>query len=176
VSAVDLPMSAPSSPTHAKGTLYLQFTLGEQRFAVDVREVIEVLPWRALKPIAEAPAWVVGLLAHRGQLIPVLDLSSRSVGRPAQRRTSTRLVLVHYQPETTAARQPLGLVLERATDTVRHPAEAFRPYGLDTGQARYLGPVLEDAQGLLQRIEVGQLLPDDVRAVLFPVPVETRSS
>ncbi|MFR0672513.1 chemotaxis protein CheW [Enterobacterales bacterium AW_CKDN230030176-1A_HGKHYDSX7] len=169
-------MSAPSSSTHAKGTLYLQFTLGEQRFALDVREVIEVLPDRPLKPIAEAPAWVAGILAHRGQLIPVLDLSARSVGWPAQRRTSTRLVLVHYQPDTTAARQPLGLVLERATDTVRYPAEAFKPYGLDTGQARYLGPVLEDPQGLLQRIEVRQLLPDDVRALLFPVPIETRPS
>ncbi len=176
MSPVSLSTSAPSSSTHAKGTLYLQFTLGEQRFALDVRDVIEVLPYRPLKPIAEAPEWVVGILAHRGRLVPVLDLSVRSVGRPAQRRTSTRLVLVHYRPDTVAPPQPLGLVLERATDTVRRPREAFKPYGLDTGQARYLGPVLEDAQGLLQRIEVPQLLPDDVRAVLFPAPIEAKPS
>ncbi|MDF2490508.1 MAG: CheW protein [Pseudomonas sp.] len=173
---MNVPTSTPSSSTHAKGTLYLQFTLGGQRFALDVREVIEVLPHRPLKPIPEAPAWVVGILAHRARLIPVLDLSARSTGQPAQRRTSTRLVLVHYRAEASAAPQPLGLVLERATDTVRCLAEAFKPYGLDTGQARYLGPVLEDAQGLLQRIDVQQLLPDDVRAVLFPTPVEARPS
>lgn len=35
----------------AKGVLYLQFRIGQQRFALDVREVIEVLPRRPLKPI-----------------------------------------------------------------------------------------------------------------------------
>lgn len=45
-----------AAAARAKGTLYLQFRLDQQRFALDVREVIEVLPRRPLKPIAQAPA------------------------------------------------------------------------------------------------------------------------
>lgn len=147
----------------AKGALYLLFRLREQRFALDVREVIEVLPQRALKPIAQAPAWVAGLLAHRGTLVPVIDLSALSFGEPAPQRTSTRLVLVSYQGGS-----PLGLVLEQATNTLRCQPEAFQPYGLDNGNAPYLGPVLQDEQGLLQRIQIDDLLNDEVRALLFP--------
>ncbi len=146
-----------------KGVLYLQFHLGGQRFALDVREVIEVLPRRPLKPIAQAPAWVNGILAHRGQLVPVIDLCALSFGQPAAQRTSTRLVLVRYRGEHV-----LGLVLEQATETLRCQPEEFQPYGLDNGDARYLGPVRQDARGLLQRIEVDDLLTDAVRQVLFP--------
>ena len=147
----------------AKGALYLQFRIADQRFALDVHEVIEVLPRRPLKPIAQAPSWVAGILAHRGALVPVVDLSALSFARPAAARTSTRLVLVRYRGE-----HQLGLILEQATETLRCPAEEFQPYGLDNGEARYLGPVRQDASGLLQRIEVDDLLTDAVRELLFP--------
>ncbi|MNR68201.1 hypothetical protein D3C85_1926230 [compost metagenome] len=49
------------------------------------------------------------------------------------------------------------------------PAD-FQPYGLDNPQARYLGPVREDAQGLLQWVRVAELLDDQVRALLYPTP------
>ncbi|BBH44629.1 chemotaxis protein CheW [Pseudomonas sp. KU43P] len=149
----------------AKGTLYLLFRLDQQRFALDVREVIEVLPRRTLKPVAQAPAWVAGILAHRGVLVPVIDLCALSFTRPAAERTSTRLVLVHYRKA-----HQLGLILEQATETLRCRPEEFQPYGLDNGEAPYLGPVRQDAQGMLQRIEVDDLLSDAVRELLFPDP------
>lgn len=155
--------------TTDKGVLYLQFRIADQRFALDVREVIEVLPHRALKPIAQAPAWVAGVLAHRGALVPVIDLSALSFGSPAQSRSSTRLVLVHYRVDPQRPQLQLGLILEQATDTLRCAPEDFQPYGLDNAEARYLGPVRQDARGLLQRIEVDDLLSDAVRELLYPL-------
>lgn len=152
----------------AKGVLYLQFRIREQRFALDVREVIEVLPRRTLKPIAQAPAWVAGVLAHRGALVPVIDVSALSFGTPAPARSSTRLVLVHYRGDPLRAGLQLGLILEQATDTLRCQPDEFQPYGLDNGDAPYLGPVRKDEQGLLQRIGVNDLLPEAVRALLYP--------
>ncbi|CAM3736120.1 putative chemotaxis signal transduction protein CheW domain protein [Pseudomonas reidholzensis] len=153
---------------HGNGALYLQFRLRQQRFALDVREVIEVLPRRVLKPIAQAPAWVAGILTHRGALIPVIDLSALSFATPAALRTSTRLVVVRYQPAAAGVELRLGLILEQATDTLRCHPDEFQPYGLDNAEAPYLGPVRQDAEGLLQRIQVNDLLPDEVRRLLFP--------
>ncbi|HGM5579676.1 TPA: chemotaxis protein CheW [Pseudomonas putida] len=152
----------------AQGVLYLLFRIGEQRFALDVHEVIEVLPLRPLKPIARAPAWVAGILGHRGALVPVIDLSALSFGEPAAQRTSTRLVLMQYHGDPKRPGLQLGLVLEQATDTLRCPPGEFQPYGLENGEAPYLGPVRQDAQGLLQRIQVDDLLNEDVRLLLFP--------
>lgn len=165
-------MIVPQSPrpprTHAKGKLYLQFQLAGQRFALDAHEVLEILPRCPLKPIPETPRWVAGIMAHRGVLVPVLDLSLRMCGQAAVMRTSTRLVLVGYRPGGQAPARPLGLLLEYATETLRCQPDEFLAYGLDNGQAPYLGPVRQDAQGLVQRIGVDDLLPDDVRRLLFP--------
>lgn len=152
----------------AKGVLYLQFRINQQRFALDVREVLEVLPRRPLKPIAQAPAWVAGVLAHRGVLVPVIDVSALSFGAPAPARSSTRLVLVNYQGDPLQPGQQLGLILEQATDTLRCQPDEFQPYHLDNGQAPYLGPVRQDERGLLQRICVNDLLPGAVRQLLYP--------
>ena len=153
-----------------KQSLFLVFRIGSERFALQATEVAEVLPRLPLKPIAKAPHWVAGVFAYRGAVVPVIDLSALTFGQPAQARTSTRLVLVNYCPDETTPTQWLGLILEQATDTLRcNPAE-FQPYGLDNRQAPYLGPVREDAQGLLQWVRVADLLDEHVRALLFPSP------
>lgn len=151
----------------AKKALFLVFHIGDERFALRATEVAEVLPRLPLKPIAHAPLWVAGIFAHRGALVPVIDLSALTFGKPAKARTSTRLVLVNYQPQPWGDARWLGLILEQATDTLRCDLGEFKPYGLENREAPYLGLVREDALGLMQWIGVNDLLTDDVRAVLF---------
>ena len=151
----------------AKKALFLVFHIGDERYALKATEVAEVLPRLPLKPIAHAPVWVAGIFAHRGTLVPVIDLSALTFGKPAQARTSTRLVLVNYQPQPWVEPRRLGLILEQGTDTLRCDLGEFKPYGLDNREAPYLGLVREDALGLMQWIGVNELLTDDVRALLF---------
>lgn len=151
----------------AKKALFLVFHIGDERYALKATEVAEVLPRLPLKPIAHAPVWVAGIFAHRGTLVPVIDLSALTFGKPAQARTSTRLVLVNYQPQPWVEPRRLGLILEQATDTLRCDLGEFKPYGLDNREAPYLGLVRKDALGLMQWIGVNELLTDDVRALLF---------
>ncbi|NMZ04320.1 purine-binding chemotaxis protein CheW [Pseudomonas proteolytica] len=151
----------------AKKALFLVFHIGSERYALKATEVAEVLPRLPLKPIAHAPVWVAGIFAHRGNMVPVIDLSALTFGTPAQARTSTRLVLVNYRPEAWLESRWLGLILEQATDTLRCDPADFQPYGLDNRQAPYLGPVREDEQGLTQWIGVADLLTAEVRALLF---------
>ncbi|OPA92452.1 chemotaxis protein CheW [Pseudomonas fluorescens] len=151
----------------AKKALFLVFNIGSERYALKATEVAEVLPRLPLKPIAHAPLWVAGIFAHRGALVPVIDLSALTFGVAAQARTSTRLVLVNYQPQPWVEARWLGLILEQATDTLRCDPAEFQPYGLDNRQAPYLGPVREDASGLMQWIGIADLLTEEVRDLLF---------
>ncbi|QOQ73330.1 purine-binding chemotaxis protein CheW [Pseudomonas poae] len=151
----------------AKKALFLVFHIGGERFALKATEVAEVLPRLPLKPIAHAPVWVAGIFAHRGALVPVIDLCALTFGTPAQARTSTRLVLVNYQPQPWVDARWLGLILEQTTDTLRCGLEEFQPYGLDNREAPYLGLVREDALGLMQWIGVNELLTEPVRTLLF---------
>lgn len=159
-----------SAAQMAKHALFLLFRIGSERYALRATEVAEVLPRLPLKPIAHAPQWVAGVFAYRGAVVPVIDLSALTFGQPAEARTSTRLVLVHYRADEDQSGQWLGLILEQATDTLRCDPEDFQPYGLDNREAPYLGPVREDAQGLVQWVRVDDLLDDAVRTLLFPSP------
>jgi len=154
----------------ARQTLFLVFCIGNERYALQAIDVVEVLPRLPLKPIARMPSWVAGIFAWRGVVVPVIDLCALTFGQDAEARTSTRLVLVHYRPQGQETGQVLGLILEQATDTLRCDPADFKPYGLDNRQAPYLGPVREDAQGMLQWVRVNDLLDESVRAMLFPSP------
>jgi chemotaxis-related protein WspB len=156
------------APALPQNKLFLLFRIGDERYALEAVEIAEVLPRLHLRPIPQAPHWVAGVFAHRGVVVPVIDLSALTFGHPAQARTSTRLVLVHYRPDADRSGQLLGLILEQATDTLRCPPREFKEYGLDNRLSPYLGPVREDEQGLLQWIRVQDLLSDSVRELLYP--------
>jgi len=153
--------------------LFLLFELGKDRYALDVRQIAEVLPLVAVKQIPRAPQAMNGLLNYRGAPVPVVDLSQLTLGRPSTRRLSTRIVLVHY-PDQAGRTHLLGLVAERATQTARHDASDFVASGVTNDGAPYLGPVATDARGLLQWIDVRTLLPPSFRDLLFKEPMDDR--
>jgi chemotaxis-related protein WspB len=150
----------------ARGNLYLLFRVATEGYLLDVREVVEILPLRRLKPITDVPVWVAGIFSYQGELVPVLDLSVLIAQQAAPRLTSTRLVLVQY-PLSNGQTRRLGLIMAQATNTLRCAANAFRDYGLEHGESRYLGPVCQTDYGLLQRIRVVDLLSETVRNQLF---------
>ena len=151
--------------------LFILFQLGRDSYALEAAQVAEVLPLVQVKKIPHAPAGVVGVFTYRGAPVPVLDLSALTRGRPAHARLSTRLLLVQY-PDATGTKRLLGLIAEKATETLRREPGDFVASGVRTDGAPYLGPVVKDARGLIQWIEVDKLLPESVREVLFRPTVE----
>ncbi|MBI5691831.1 MAG: purine-binding chemotaxis protein CheW [Verrucomicrobia bacterium] len=150
--------------------LYLLFHLDADRYAFPARDVKEVLPLVSTKALPGAPAGIVGAVNFRGMAVPVLDLAQLALGRPSARRVSTRLLIVNY-PHPDGRHCLLGVTVERATEMIsRDPAE-FRPVGVATAGARYLGPVIQDAGGMIQRIEIAELLTAELREALFPEAV-----
>jgi chemotaxis-related protein WspB len=147
--------------------LFLLFQLGRDRYALDTDRVAEVLPLVEITEFPHAPPGVAGLLNHRGVPVPVIDLSQLTMGRPAQRRLNTRIVLVHHAGGNGATHL-LGLVAERVTETVRRDEADFVASGVSNDRAPYLGPVAIDARGLVQWIDVERLLSAPVRDALFP--------
>jgi chemotaxis-related protein WspB len=154
--------------------LFILFQLGRDCYALDASQVVEVLPLVQVKKIPRAPAGVAGVFTYRGAPVPVLDLSELALGRPARERLSTRLLLVNY-PDATGAKRLLGLIAEKATETMRREPGDFVASGVKTDGAPYLGPVANDARGLIQWVEVDKLLPAHVREVLFKQVVEEKA-
>jgi chemotaxis-related protein WspB len=151
------------------GMLFLLFQLGEDRYAIEAAKVAAVLPLVVPKAIPGAPAAVAGAFDYRGTLVPLIDLSQLALGRSAQPRRSTRIIMVGYPLDGDT--QPLGLIAENASETlVCDPAE-FVPSGVRSDGAPYLGPIVSDSRGIVQWVLIEQLLPDGMRDLLFKQPV-----
>jgi chemotaxis-related protein WspB len=143
--------------------LALTFHLGDLALAVPAAAVVEVLSRREMRPMALAPAGVVGLLPFRGHLVPVVDLCRLALGRDCRPLLSSRLVVLAVA-EGDHERQ-FAILAEGVLDLV--PAAATVP-GLRLPDAPWLGDHLADAPGLPQLFEPARLLPDDL-AALFAV-------
>ena len=146
--------------------LFVLFQLGNDRYALEAARLLEVLPLVRLKRIPQAPRGIAGAFNYRGTPTPAVDLCDLALGRPAELRLSTRLLVVRYGAGSDE--RALGLIAERTTETMRRAPEDFVPAGVTAPAARYLGPIVTDARGsLIQRVDVDALLNAEVRAALW---------
>lgn len=56
-----------------KTNTYLTFKLGQELFAVNVDNVLEVLERQLITPVPDAPKNLVGIINFRGEILPVLN-------------------------------------------------------------------------------------------------------
>ena len=153
--------------------LFVLFQLGQDRYALDTAEVVEVLPLVGYKAIPGAAAGVLGAFMYHGAPVPLIDLAELASGVRSRVLMSTRILLVNYSPSRGESHL-LGLVAEQAMETIRREADDFVDAGVTADRAPYLGPVTADARGMIQRIEIDRLLSDDVRNQLFREPLQYR--
>lgn len=123
--------------------LFLHFRIGTEAFVLATDDIIELVSLVALQPVRGAPTAVTGSFAFRGRFIPAVDLSLLELGRPALRRLSTRIAVLRHPTDPTVF---FGLIVEQATETLILDPAAFMPFAS--------GP-----QGLVQRVEIEDLLP-----------------
>jgi chemotaxis-related protein WspB len=146
--------------------LFLVVQLGKDRYAIEAHQVIEVLHLVNVKQIPHAPAGVAGVFDYHGASVPLIDLAELAVGKPSRQWMSTRIILVKYGGEPGET-HVLGLLAEQATQTLRRNDADFNDAGLAVSDTPYLGNVTTDAEGIVQRIEIQNLLPEGVRNQLF---------
>ncbi|WP_426337349.1 chemotaxis protein CheW [Pseudoduganella sp. R-31] len=148
----------------------LVFHIGADRYGLPLRQVQRVLPLLELKGIPLAPDSVAGLLNLHGAPMPVIDLSRISGRAPSRQHYDTRIVVTDYTaPDGTV--HALGLMAERVQGVQDVAPQDLVPSGVQA--APFLGRVAGDAQGMVQLVEVNDLLPAELRARLFPAEVAT---
>jgi purine-binding chemotaxis protein CheW len=98
----------------------VRFTLCGQRFAVDARSVLEALPLGEPTPVPGTPAFLLGVINHRGRVLPVLDLRRQLVPGGDVGAQLTNTVAVSVDGMT------FGIAAEAVEETARE-----RPRALD---------------------------------------------
>lgn len=66
------PLAAPATTGERLDLLVI--VLAEERYGVEIAHVADVVPLRELTPVPCTPSLVLGVINHRGRVLPVLDL------------------------------------------------------------------------------------------------------
>jgi purine-binding chemotaxis protein CheW len=146
---------------------FLTFTLGREEYAIDILKVQEIRGYESVTSIANAPAFIKGVINLRGTIVPIVDL-----------RIKFGLGLVEYTPFTVViilnvADRVVGAVVDSVSDVISlapgqvHPAPDFSSQvgtdfilGLGTVEDRML--ILVDIEKLMLSREMA--LVDDALA------------
>src|SRR4051794_37545341 len=107
--------------------LVLTFQVGNDRLAIDVRRVREVVPRVRFERVAGSPPWLAGLFVYRGKVVPVLALHRLPAAGEGPPHLSSRIILVplglcSIAPRTSGAGPPeddehlVGLLAAQVAD------------------------------------------------------------
>ena len=138
--------------------LLLLFETGNGRFALDCREVVEIIPLIRLKKIPAAPPFVAGIINYHSQAVPVLDLCVLTESVPCREVYSTRIVLVRY-PLSEDDDRLVGLIAERVTDVVKSSQTCRRTSGvlIDEALNEYISQ--PGSEEMVQWFDIRKMLP-----------------
>ncbi|MEM1433705.1 MAG: chemotaxis protein CheW [Pseudomonadota bacterium] len=65
--------------------------------------VAEILPWRRIKPVPDAPAWLVGVLGWRGEMLPVVDFDALCSNAATQDGQARCLIVMNRSASSRGA-------------------------------------------------------------------------
>ncbi|WP_455220962.1 chemotaxis protein CheW [Kaarinaea lacus] len=146
--------------------LYMQFYVDDNRFVLPAQDVIAIVPVVSLHEVPKAPEYVVGILNFHGESVPVIDIRALMSGARTEKRLSTRIAIVNF-PVAKRNQRLIGLLSEKLTEVMRIDESQFQPSGVTNAKTRYLGDVVTDTRGILQRLQVSELIPKTAQKMLF---------
>lgn len=115
-------LARPAAVAKSEATIeLLEFRLADERYAVESRFVREVFPFKELAPLPGTPAFVLGIVNVRGQIVPVYDLK-KFFDLPQTGITDLhRIILVEGNGMV------LGLLADVAVSLHSLPVESLQP-------------------------------------------------
>ncbi len=94
--------------------MLIGFRVDDERYALPVKDVTEVIARVILRPVPLAPPCVIGRFAYRGRMTPVVDLGVLLRGTPSRDRMSTRIVVMAIARKDE--RRLVGFLAEKVAD------------------------------------------------------------
>lgn len=148
--------------------LMLLFCIGNNRYGLEISQVVEIIPKVVLRKLNQAPEYVAGLFNYRGMIVPVIDLCILIQNYPCPSALSNRIIMVNHV-DIGGHCQVIGLMAEKITETIKVPDTKFSSTGFALNNTPYLGQITSDEQGMIQNLRLEHLLSDVQGTFLLPV-------
>ena len=145
---------------------FLTFRLGGEEYGIDILKVQEIRGYEAVTRIANAPAFIKGVVNLRGVIVPIVDLRVKFELGEARYDAFTVVIILNV------AGRVVGAVVDSVSDVLAlnekqiKPAPEFNSL-LDAGHIMGLGTI-ESAEGerLLILVDIERLISSPAMGLL----------
>lgn len=100
---------------------YLTFTLGNEEYAIDILSVQEIRNYEKPTQIANAPAFIKGVVNLRGTIVPIVDMRIKFDTGSAEYTAFTVVIILHINNRL------IGIVVDNVSDVTSMQTTDIRP-------------------------------------------------
>ncbi len=132
------------------------FTVGGERFAIDIAEVHEINRFEHINRIPDLPDHVLGVIDLRGVVIPVVNLSEK-LGIPRQDVTKdTRIIIVGLNGDK------IGILVDSVSEVLRVSGHSLEkpPSIIQRVNAEYISGIIRNNKQLIVVLDLLRLFKD----------------
>ncbi len=135
---------------------WVTFRLAGETYGVNVMQVQEVLRHSEIAPVPGAPAYVLGIINLRGNVVTVIDTRHRFGLEPGEVTENTRVVIIE------ADNHVIGILVDSVAEVVylRESEMETAPNVGNDESAKFIQGVCHKNDELLILIELDKLLTD----------------
>lgn len=121
---------------------YLTFRLGGEEYGIDILKVQEIRGYDAVTKIANAPAFIKGVINLRGAIVPIVDLRIKFELGKVEYDAFTVVIILHVNSRV------MGIVVDGVSDVISLMQDQMNPVpdlvaSIDTRYLVGLGSVNE---------------------------------
>jgi purine-binding chemotaxis protein CheW len=107
-----------STPVHGE---FLTFRLGEEEYGIDILKVQEIRSYEQPTRIANAPAFIKGVVNLRGVIVPIVDLRIKLNCATAEYTDLTVVIVLNVKGRV------VGSVVDSVSDVLQLTQDAIKP-------------------------------------------------
>ena len=111
---------AARAATHAGGE-FLTFRLGDEEYGIDILRVQEIRSYEQPTRIANAPAFIKGVVNLRGVIVPIVDLRMKLGCASAEYNTFTVVIVLNVKGRV------VGAVVDSVSDVLELASASIKP-------------------------------------------------
>jgi len=136
---------------------WVTFRLGEETYGINVMQVQEVLRHTEIAPVPGAPAYVLGIINLRGNVVTVIDTRSRFGLESAEVTDNSRIVIIESE------QQVVGILVDSVAEVVYlRSSEIDSAPNVGTEEsAKFIQGVSNREGELLILVDLNKLLTDE---------------
>ncbi|KQB52015.1 chemotaxis protein CheW [Pseudomonas endophytica] len=136
---------------------WVTFKLDNETYGINVMQVQEVLRYTEIAPVPGAPAYVLGIINLRGNVVTVIDTRQRFGLYGAEITDNSRIVIIE------ADKQVVGILVDSVAEVVylRQSEIETAPNVGNDESAKFIQGVCNKNGELLILVELNKMMTDD---------------